>query len=629
MKRWMVLLSALVLCISLLGGTAAAVESAPLYVGGVELAAGQYLDLAGNVTYEAPEGGYAHYGEDGVLTLHEYSYTGDGYVYESVEVDGEMEHYSAVIWREGDVDIVLEGKSHLNITYTDAELNRYGDVIMVDPVGEDGPSSLTLRGDGSLKISECDYGLAAYYGMHIEDVELSITCASTAIQTGFGPMTLENAKIGIYSEGDGISSGGDLVVTDTELDIAAGWAAVHMVDGDMYLECTKVQPAAYAPVFLGTRLQIMDIENECDYAPFEFYNGELHISERLTVSEPESFSMKHFEGYEDADGDGVNDPYDTMVDSGGNVAAKVIIEPLSYYVTPVGLDISYDIAIPVPVGMSLQEVYGEKYAPILAPEREGYVFGGWYTDEECTEGCEFSVDAPVTGELTIYAKWTEGEEETESAPKAHTCRSECDICGGCMDEDCTKRSCREKCVLLTLDFADVAEDAWYAEAVEYVCHRGIMQGGSDTAFSPEGGVNRAMMAEILWNLAGQPKAKVIADLADVKQDRWYSEAVNWVVEEGFMQGYGDGSFGLGDELSREQLAVILYRYEQAQGGGFVGSWMFLLDCADRAEISPWAYEAVCWMKMHGVMNGKGAYMAPKDLVMNAEAAAVVMRYLEL
>jgi hypothetical protein len=96
-----------------------------------------------------------------------------------------------------------------------------------------------------------------------------------------------------------------------------------------------------------------------------------------------------------------------------------------------------------------------------------------------------------------------------------------------------------------------------------------------------------------------------------------------------MQGFGNGRFGIGQELTREQLAVILYRYEQKQGGGFQGMWMFLLDCADRSEISSWAYESMCWMKMKGIMTGKGAYMAPADMVTNAEAAAVVMRYLEL
>ena len=232
--------------------------------------------------------------------------------------------------------------------------------------------------------------------------------------------------------------------------------------------------------------------------------------------------------------------------------------------------------------------------------------------------------------VCLLCGFAHGEEGAETAAAPHReCTDACVICGGCMDAACAEEACGEKCRLLTVDFVDVPAEAWYAEAVEYVFHRGIMTAGSETAFSPEGGVNRAMMAQILWSLAGKPAAKQTAEFADVKEGRWYTEAVRWAAEEEYMLGYGSDRFGIGDELTREQLAVILYRYEKKQGGGFGGMWMFLLDCADRSEISPCAYEAVCWMKMKGIMTGKGAYMAPSDMVTNAEAAAAVMRYLEL
>ncbi len=93
-------------------------------------------------------------------------------------------------------------------------------------------------------------------------------------------------------------------------------------------------------------------------------------------------------------------------------------------------------------------------------------------------------------------------------------------------------------------------------------------------------------------------------------------------------GYGDGRFGPNDAITREQLAAMLYRYEQKRGsGGFTGAWMFLLDFADREEVSGWAYEAMCWMTMNHVIQGKGnRILDPRGYAARAEAAAMVQRY---
>ena len=503
MKRWMKVLAGLALGTVLLGTSAFAKESAPLYVGGVELAPGQYLDLSGNVSAEKPEGGYAYHGEDGVLTLHDYSYTGDGYVY-----GGEEDaRYSALIWREGDIDILLEGKNYLRNTYTDDEQGYFGDAIWADPTEDGTPSSMTVKGEGAfLEIGGCDFGVAAYQDLLIEGVEMSITCRSTGLHTGYGTMSVKNARFDIHSEGDGIDAGGDVFVTDTVLELEAGWTGIYVRSGDLHLEYTKSSPAAPA-----TRVQISDFESEKEYLPLQVFHGELYISENLMVSLPAESSIKTFDGLCYCGGNDVADnpcTYRALADAAGKEAVSVTIEP----VTPA--------------------------------------------------------------------------------------------------------------------LVDVPADAWYAPAVEYVTEKGIMDATEEGVFSPEGGVNRAMMAKFLWNMAGNPVVNAAMNFSDVKEGQWYSEAVGWAAAEGFMQGYGNGRFGLGDELTREQLATILYRYEKKQGGGFQGMWMFLLDCADREEISPWAYEALCWMKMKGIMQGKGEYMAPRDMVLNAEAAQIFMGYLE-
>lgn len=117
---------------------------------------------------------------------------------------------------------------------------------------------------------------------------------------------------------------------------------------------------------------------------------------------------------------------------------------------------------------------------------------------------------------------------------------------------------------------------------------------------------------------------------DVVSGQYYTQGIAWAAEKGIVAGYGNGLFGPDDSITREQLAVMLYRYEQTRGGGFIGSWRSLLDFNGRAEVSEWAYEAMCWMTMHGVIEGKGdKTLDPKGNATRAEVAAVLMRYCEV
>ena len=115
---------------------------------------------------------------------------------------------------------------------------------------------------------------------------------------------------------------------------------------------------------------------------------------------------------------------------------------------------------------------------------------------------------------------------------------------------------------------------------------------------------------------------------DVPAGKWYTEAVRWATSEGIVEGYGNGKFGPSDPITREQLFTMLYHYEQRNGGGFTGAWMFRLDFADVADVSDWAYEAICWCSMNGIVEGKGnGVLDPKGKATRAEAAAMLMRFL--
>ena len=182
----------------------------------------------------------------------------------------------------------------------------------------------------------------------------------------------------------------------------------------------------------------------------------------------------------------------------------------------------------------------------------------------------------------------------------------------------------------TVAFEDVADDAWYREAAVHVCQKKWMDPVEEGKFAPEQSATRGEVVLALWRLEGQPISGQgkSGTFADVPENEAYTEAVEWAASEGLIQGHGDGTFGPGQPVTREQLATILYRYEQKRGGGFTGMWMFRLAIADVAEISDWSYEPMCWMTMHKAMVGKGEErLDPKGVATRAEMAQILKNYL--
>lgn len=181
----------------------------------------------------------------------------------------------------------------------------------------------------------------------------------------------------------------------------------------------------------------------------------------------------------------------------------------------------------------------------------------------------------------------------------------------------------------TADFSDVPADAWYAEAVQYVYENGLMTGTSDTTFSPDLTTSRSMIATILWRMAGSPVVNYAMDFADVPADQWYAEAVRWASSEGIVGGYGNGSFGTGDPITREQFAVMLYRFAQKQGYDVsVGENTNILSYTDVSAVSEYAIPAMQWAVGSGVITGMGDTLAPQGETTRAQTAMMLMRFSE-
>ena len=178
-----------------------------------------------------------------------------------------------------------------------------------------------------------------------------------------------------------------------------------------------------------------------------------------------------------------------------------------------------------------------------------------------------------------------------------------------------------------LPFNDVSESEWFYEAVKYVYDKGMMNGVSDTSFAPYSNLTRGMIAQVLYNLEGKPAVSGSA-YTDVAADQWYNDAVNWAAQKGIVTGYGDGTFGPMDNITREQMAAILYRYAQYKGYD-VSAKGDLTAFTDGNTVSDWAKDAMNWAVGTALFNGKGdGILDPTTTATRAEVAKILMTYCE-
>ena len=140
-----------------------------------------------------------------------------------------------------------------------------------------------------------------------------------------------------------------------------------------------------------------------------------------------------------------------------------------------------------------------------------------------------------------------------------------------------------------------------------------------------------MMATVLYRLSGESYTGPEASFQDTVSGSWYSAGVSWGASKGLTQGYGNSTFGVEDPITREQMAVILYRFAQYKGLDVsVGEDTNILSYTDAGQISDWAIPAVQWAVGAGLMQGNGkGILNPRGYASRAEVAALLMRYAKL
>ena len=183
-----------------------------------------------------------------------------------------------------------------------------------------------------------------------------------------------------------------------------------------------------------------------------------------------------------------------------------------------------------------------------------------------------------------------------------------------------------------LPFNDVPEGYWAYDAIQYVYGEGLMAGTSGSTFSPEGTTTRGQIVTILWRLSGSPVVNYLMDFDDVDPAAYYAEAIRWATSEGIAGGYGNGSFGPDDPITREQLAVMLHRYAQHEGYDVsIGEDINILSYADAFDVSEYAVAALQWACGAGIISGTGdgSTLTPQGEATRAQVSVMLMRFCEL
>ena len=220
------------------------------------------------------------------------------------------------------------------------------------------------------------------------------------------------------------------------------------------------------------------------------------------------------------------------------------------------------------------------------PYRAGsYRFLGWFD----ANGKQYTAFTPITEDVTLIARWqytgsTKPVDPVEpSKPVNPVEPSEPE------------------------GYVDVSVGDWYYDAVSYVTEEGLMTGVGNGKFSPDGAVTRAMVWTVLARMAGEDTEGGTT---------WYSKAQAWAMET----GVSDGTNPM-NSITREQLAAMLYRYEESPAvSGSLSAY------PDANEVSDWAVDAMVWATKEGLINGIGGYLKPQSGATRAQLATMLMRF---
>ena len=251
---------------------------------------------------------------------------------------------------------------------------------------------------------------------------------------------------------------------------------------------------------------------------------------------------------------------------------------------------SYTVSFQTNGGMPIESVRvyeGRTLPEPDAPTKGVYIFDGWYSDDTLKTPYDFT--KPVNHSFTLHAKWRLPEPER---------------------------------------FEDVPDSHWAWEYISWMNRRGYMQGTGGGMFSPGEPTQRAMAVTVLWRTASEPEGGVTA-FTDIPEDAYFSGSVSWAAANKIVLGYTETQFSPYENITREQLAAILFRFAAFEGRNTSAS-ADISAYSDSGEISAYALDAVQWAVAEGLIVGRsGSILAPREMCTRAELATMMYRYLNL
>lgn len=183
----------------------------------------------------------------------------------------------------------------------------------------------------------------------------------------------------------------------------------------------------------------------------------------------------------------------------------------------------------------------------------------------------------------------------------------------------------ENCPSAKFNDVNKSESHWTHKPIDYVLNKGYMAGVSSSSFNPNGTVTRATIAQILYAAEGKPSVSGKAKFTDVKNGKWYANAVNWAASKGLVSGYGNGIFKPDAPVTREQMVTIMYKYSEMKGYDLSTS-ADLSSYADQSKVSKYAVSSMKWAVNHKIISGTKNGIEPKGNATRAQIAVILQAY---
>jgi hypothetical protein len=176
-------------------------------------------------------------------------------------------------------------------------------------------------------------------------------------------------------------------------------------------------------------------------------------------------------------------------------------------------------------------------------------------------------------------------------------------------------------------FSDAANH-WAKDDINQIARLGLIEGFNDGRFHPDDNMTRAQFAMILWRMAGKPEASSDFGFTDLRAS-WYEQAVNWAAEKGYITGISPTTFSPDNYITRQEIAVILFRYSGSKSGQellFTSTYNSIY--TDSGQIASWGRNAMYWAIYNELINGiTKTTLVPDGNATRAQVSTIIARYL--